>query len=317
MGGFDFVHTWDFHQLSADNGEGSPAIFVWFDEIGRALACWPVLQRSIGGTDHFDLTCVYGYGGPLFLKNINVEKAMNVLWQAMREEGFVSLFSRMHPVYIEQIPSDDLCGKKLGDVVIIDVKSAAVDLQNYRASHRREILGAVKHGVKVHVDFDFLTVKDFCEIYSKTMMDLGANEYYLFDLDYFKKLKNSIDFKAIIIYAELEGLIIASSVFLVTNKVMQYYLSGTLKDFKRLAPSKIIIHRAHELAYSMGIEKVVLGGGVGSANDNLFKFKSGFSDLTLPFYVTRKILKEDVYNELCQIKNVDAEQTSFFPAYRG
>lgn len=317
MQSFDFVHTWDFHQLSSQNGEGSPAIFVLFDENERALGCWPVLERPIGGTEYFDLNCVYGYGGPLFIKGIDIEIAINEFWQAMRAEGFVSLFSRMHPLYIEDIPIGHLRGEKLGDVVVVNVKSSAGDVQRYRASHRREIAKAENLGLKIHFDFGCESIKNFYEIYTKKMLDLGASNYYFFDLKYFEKLKEVNDFKVIIIYAKLDQEIIASSLFLITNNVMQYYLSGALNDFKKYFPSKLIIHYAHKLASSMGVEKLVLGGGLGSAADDLFKFKSGFSDDTLPFYVIRKVLNEDIYSELCQDKGFDPAKISFFPAYRG
>jgi hypothetical protein len=70
------------------------------------------------------------------------------------------------------------------------------------------------------------------------------------------------------------------------------------------------------MAQALGIKKIALGGGVGSSADPLFAFKKGFSPITKPFYVTRKVLNERRYRELCAWRGVAPRQDGFFPAYR-
>lgn len=313
---FDYVHTYDFHHLSQKNGEGIPVMFVLIDENAHPFACWPALRRPIEGSDFYDLTSVYGYGGPLFLEGVNVDWALTCIWEAMRNRGFVSLFSRMHPLYVEYISEDRLKGNKLGDVVVINVKNTPDYLLSYRPSHRREISNAIKRGIQVVVDHECREINKFSQIYLDSMKDLSASSYYFFDTEYFGALISSKDFKTILIYAELHGFKIAASLFVLTGNVMQYYLSATVAAYRNFSPSKIIIARAHELAIELGIESIVLGGGVGSSCDTLFNFKAGFSDLTKPFYVTRKIFNHEAYDQLCKLKGVDPHKTSFFPAYR-
>ncbi|WP_448364814.1 peptidoglycan bridge formation glycyltransferase FemA/FemB family protein [Fluviibacter phosphoraccumulans] len=314
---FDFVHTYDFHHLSEKNGEGVPVLFVLStDNDTRPLACWPALKRSIESTEFFDLTSVYGYGGPLFAKGINVEWALAGIWEAMRKAGVVSLFSRMHPLYIENIPIGESRGKNLGDVVVIEVQITPHYLASYRASHRREILNAMKRGIQVVIDHEYRELHEFSKIYLESMKELGASSYYFFDTEYFDSLISSKDFKTILIYAELHGVKVAASLFVLTGNVMQYYLSATVDAYRKLAPSKMIIARAHELAIELGVEKIVLGGGVGSSRDRLFDFKAGFSDLTKPFYITQKIFNHEAYVQLCKLRGVDPHKESFFPAYR-
>jgi lipid II:glycine glycyltransferase (peptidoglycan interpeptide bridge formation enzyme) len=148
------------------------------------------------------------------------------------------------------------------------------------------------------------------------MLDLNALSYYHFTDDYFHSLIKSDDFKIIAIFAELDGKKIAGSIFIITGGIMQYYLSGTVADYRKLAPSKAIIACAHKFAIDLGLSKLVLGGGVGSAKDSLFKFKTGFSDLSKPFYIFKKILNDVVYQDLCIVKKIDSKSISFFPAYR-
>lgn len=316
LGDFDFFHTYDFHHLGELNGEGAPILFVLVDDRGKSLACWPALRRPIDGTDYFDLTSVYGYGGPLFAQGVDVEWALASIFEAMCNKGLISLFSRMHPLYIERIPDNDMRGKKLGDVVLIDVQAPLSGLAGYRGSHRREISNAKRRGVQAVVDYDCSKLPEFSKIYLDAMRDLKASNYYHFDLKYFEYLKQSNDFKPVLIYAELDGVMIAASLFILTNTVMQYFLSGTMAAYRKLAPSKLVIAKAHELSISLGVEKIILGGGVGSTRDALFDFKAGFSDLTKPFYLMQKIFDENIYSSLCKRGGIDPDATSFFPAYR-
>jgi hypothetical protein len=62
-----------------------------------------------------------------------------------------------------------------------------------------------------------------------------------------------------------------------------------------------------------------LGGGVGSGEDSLFKFKRAFykgEDLN-HFHVGRKVFDPDVYQELTMMRGEGIENVNFFPVYRG
>jgi lipid II:glycine glycyltransferase (peptidoglycan interpeptide bridge formation enzyme) len=316
IGRFDFVHTYDFHKLSSDNGEGEPLLFVVRASNGKVLACWPTLKCIIPGTNYVDLSCVYGYGGPIFAESIDVALVMSELYQSMVNFGAVSLFSRMHSLFIDDITDDVNRGEQLGDVVVIDVKRSGSHLMTYRGSHRREIVNAYKKGLEVVVDWDCAELDDFIDIYQNAMRDLNASDYYLFKKAYFEKIVAAVDFKVFIISASFEGVKIASSMFIVTNDLMQYYLSGSDYAYRNLNASKAIIAKAHELASELGVRKLILGGGVGSQKDSLFKFKAGFSKNFKPFYVVKKVLLPQVYLDLCEANQVSSDTFGFFPPYR-
>lgn len=313
--GHDFVHTFDFHAASQANGEGVPLAFVAYGPDDDVEAFWPCLRREVPDSESFDLTSVYGYAGPLLNNGVNAQMVLTAIFDAMRASGAVSLFSRMHPLFITSIPDGPLRGQKLSDVVLIDIHPVDDVLSQYRGSHRREIVNSRKAGVTVTADSGPSALADFSRIYRQSMADLNAKSYYYFSDAYFDRIVSAADFNTLILFAELDGRRIATSLFIVTGSVMQYYLSGTDVAFRKLAPSKAIIAKAHELALSMGVQKIVLGGGVGSAHDALFKYKAGFSDTILPFYITKKILDESRYLALCAARSLPSE-SSFFPAYR-
>lgn len=316
IGVFDFVHTYDFHKLSQENGEGEPLLFVAIGGDGRVLGCWPTLKRDIPGTDYLDLSSVYGYGGPLLAKDVDAAPILYALWQGMAEFGAVSLFSRMHPLFADCIENEAYRGDRLGEVVVIDVKPGEPHLPTYRGSHRREVVNAQEKGLMLKVDWDCTELSDFVDIYQNAMRDLSAREYYLFNEEYFQKIVTAEDFKVFIIFATFDGVKVAASMFIITKGVMQYYLSGSDYNYRNFSASKAIIAKAHELAAELGVQHLILGGGVGSERDSLFKFKAGFSDNFKPFYVVKKVLLEKVYKDLCHAKQVSLNTVGFFPPYR-
>ena len=98
MNAYDFAHTYDFHHIARTYGEGEPMMVTVRNEAGEIVALWPTLKRGIGTTGWFDLTSVYGYAGPLVADGVGADAALQLILDFMREEGAVSLFSRMHPL---------------------------------------------------------------------------------------------------------------------------------------------------------------------------------------------------------------------------
>ena len=67
----------------------------------------------------------------------------------------------------------------------------------------------------------------------------------------------------------------------------------------------------------LGCNYFHLGGGHNGEDDLLFKFKAGFSKDFYEFKVWRKIVDEQVYNELVERKFGDKiPSTNYFPLYR-
>ncbi|WP_315919354.1 peptidoglycan bridge formation glycyltransferase FemA/FemB family protein [Mesorhizobium sp. SP-1A] len=315
IGRYDYAHTYDFHQLSSSRGEGEPIAFAARDENKGTIAFWPTLKRSIDGSGAFDLTSVYGYAGPTVRSGAEGTSPIEAIFCAMSDFGAVSVFSRMHPLFTDQLGMA-VRGDEIGSIVFIEITAQKDVLQSYRGSHRREIVNATAKGLTITCGTDEKSLEDFLSIYTDTMKEVEAKEYYYFDKEYLSSILNSKDFKTIILTANFEGKPVAASMFIITGSTMQYYLSGTVAAFRKLAPSKAIIAEAHRIAVELGLKKLVLGGGVGSAKDALYAFKKGFSQATLPFHVTRRILDQRKYIDLCVKRRIVPDQVQFFPAYR-
>ena len=95
-----------------------------------------------------------------------------------------------------------------------------------------------------------------------------------------------------------------------------YHLSGSLREYQNLAPTNLLLYRVAVWGYKNGYKSLHLGGGVGSREDSLYKFKSAFNRKeTKQFAIGKKIFLKDVYDELSAMKNSDLNE-NFFPVYR-
>lgn len=67
------------------------------------------------------------------------------------------------------------------------------------------------------------------------------------------------------------------SIILFANKQMHYHLSGSVMEYRNLAPSNLLLYKAALWGCEHGYKTFHLGGGVGSGEDNLYKFKAAFN----------------------------------------
>ena len=102
---------------------------------------------------------------------------------------------------------------------------------------------------------------------------------------------------------------------------MHYHLSGSVMEYRNLAPSNLLLYKAALWGCEHGYKTFHLGGGVGSGEDNLYKFKAAFNkNSNYQFSIAKYIFNQDKYDELVNIrKEHDDEfnlESHFFPIYR-
>lgn len=317
----DFYHTWDFHSLSKSNGEGDPVLF-YLEQDGETIA-FPLLERSIIGTEYKDLTSVYGYPGPLFstVDTVLQNTLLNSLLTKISELGYISIFSRLHPI----INGDTLASSlNIGDVVYFDLtQSIETIYASMRKVHRRDVRKLKQSDLvlKKHNRITALEISEFKHIYDTTMNQLQARDYYYFNKEYYKNLVNSDQYSVSLYTVYSNNKAISSAMMVRTGVFGQYHLSGTLPDFYKENSTKLILATTMEDMHQAGLKYFVLGGGVGAERDSLFDFKYGFGRNTAPFNVMKQVLNQSTYNELvtnhfeelginCQ------DEIQFFPLYR-
>ncbi len=311
---FDFYHTWDFHEISQKNGEGNPVLFKISGQNSCLLV--PLLERKIPNTLYKDLTSVYGYPSPLVYGDASKDEIVsmwNCFTRHLIDSGYISLFTRLHPLVT---PEDivDLCGIFSGKVVVIYLSlSQGEQIRGYRKGHKYDINTLKKKEVDCYYSNDEESLHFFILNYEATMRSLNASSMYFFPEFYYRDLLKTSHFETRIYSCKYKDTVICSGLFIFCGEIVQYHLSGSNPEFYKLAGTKMMIDKVRTDACHEGKKCLVLGGGLGAGEDNLFKFKSGFSKQTEDFNVIKLILNQEVYDEL---SSTCSQHTDYFPKYR-
>ena len=318
LGVYDFYHTYDYHHLSKNDGE-KPVLLVYTkDNLTIAL---PLLIRQINNTDYFDATSVYGYVGPLSNKVRETEdfnEYQSCLTEYFKGNQIIAVFSRLNPYIPQQVEILSGIGevKPIGNIVNIDLTQG---LDQQRSAYRRDTRSRINKARRlctVRKAESREDIKSFIDIYLETMRKLDANSSYFFNEDYFFNFLQCKGFKTDILLAihDETNKVIAGSMFVKTNNIIQYHLSGTKTEFLNIAPSRLLLDEMRIQGTEEKYTYFNLGGGYNSKEDALFNFKSSFSNDIKLFSVWKVIVDENVYSQLQKDANIS--ETDFFPAYR-
>lgn len=313
---YDFHHTAYFHKIDSDFV--SNLLFFGNDENFIAL---PIKLRPIDGTDYFDITSVYGYVGPVYSLRFDFQVDSLLVFFKLNFITFcekhkvVSVFLRLHPLI-----NQSHLFKNFGHVVNLN-KTVSINLtrpaeeqrKEFRKSLKSELSQLRRKEIKVKEAENQEELDQFITIYYETMRRVGATTNYYYAKEYFYNFLNNDDFEAKLLVAIKNDKIIAGAIFTITNKIMQYHLAGTTKEFIKETPMKLILDEARLLGNKTTAEWLHLGGGVaGSDEDSLFRFKSGFSKDFKQFSVWKLIINEELYSLL----SIGKKESDYFPLYR-
>lgn len=306
------------------HGDGEPLLFYYEDSDVRGVNV--VMKRDIAKDEHFigeieeekfyDFSTPYGYGGWIIEGN-NSEKLFSSYEKWCLDNNIISEFVRFHPVIENQKFAKnryEVVG--LGNTIAMDLESAELIWANITSKNRNVIRKAQKNGVKIYNGRYPEIFEEFREIYNGTMDKDNADEYYYFEPEFYSSICNELKQNAQVFYAVYENTVIAASIMLAANGKMNYHLSGSLMEFSYLAPTNLLLYEAALWGSANGCKTLYLGGGVGSEEDSLFKFKKSFyrKDDLPQFFIGKKIFNLDKYELLMSLR--EPVESGFFPTYR-
>jgi hypothetical protein len=317
---YDFYHTWHYHSLETTD---TPLLFVY--EQNQDFIAIPLLKRSIPESTYFDLTCVYGFSGPFSNKKMKdldddlIEQFKADFLKFLDDEKIVSVFCRMHPFYPQQLVLEKFGGVcDNGKTVVMDL-SVNIEEQRrkYKPKTRRAINIAREKGYRLVEESGAQAIKTFFELYSQSMKRVGASEYYYFNENYFSKVVNTEEYDARIVMVYDGDIVIASTIIMLTNGIMQGHLIGVRPEYVEFSPIRYLVDELTIFGRIAGINYFNLGGGVGFKEDNVFQGKIALTDLTFDYKSWRYIANPCVYKQLLAQKGINEDtDVDFFPLYR-
>ena len=311
------------------HGDGEPLLFYYESDTFRAADV--VMKRDVALDRHFkgllpegkyfDLATPYGYGGWIADKedvsNEDKNKLFGEYLDYCRENGIISDFVRFHPLLGNNRLSDGFYEViPLGKTVAIDLSDKDGIWTNMKSECRNRIRKAINSGVTVHHGSASELYETFRSIYNSTMDDDNAENYYYFGEQFYNSVREDLNGNAEVFYAVREGKTIASTIMLYADDRLNFHLGGSLREDQCYAPTNLIFYEAALWGCERGLKTLHLGGGVGSSDDNLMRFKRSFyrGDYN-QFYIGRTVLNRDEYDRLCAMRTDDIS-SGYFPAYR-
>ena len=331
---YDFYHMAAYNAMEANENGQRAAFFVY--EEAESVVALPLILRPLAMIDglresfdgYCDATSVYGYPGPVtnqtWTNRSFFERFGHALRNQLNEMRVIAVFSRLHPI----IQNDaGLCVGEivsLGETVSINL-TLPIDeqFQLFRKSHRYEIRRSRDANVVVFHDTEWKYYGDFITLYLDTMRRVNAGKHYHFAQTYFDKLQEGLGEKLHLFVVSQNGKIISAALFTLINGIVEYHLSGSSTESMNHAASKLVIDEARLWFSKQGALVLHLGGGLGSEKDNLFLFKSGFSQQRHRFKIWRYVVDSKQYDLAVKQRqkwllshDSQSSQDDFFPLYR-
>lgn len=322
---YDTYYLSGYVKAFALHGDGEPLLFHYEKNGTRGINV--VMKRDVARDPHFagkleentyfDFSTPYGYGGWI-IEGADSESLFAAYEAWCSRNGIISEFVRFHPV-LENHVGKEACYDviPLGQTVTMDLRSPEIIWENIISKNRNMIRKAQKNGIRIYSGRYPEIYETFRVIYNATMDKDNADSYYYFGKEFYQSVLEDLPKNAQVFYAVLDGQVIAASIMLACNGRMNYHLSGSLREYANLAPSNLLLYEAALWGCANGCKSLYLGGGVGSGEDSLFKFKRAFyrGDDLYRFHIGKKIFIQESYDLLVNMRQ-DLPESGFFPYYR-
>jgi len=330
---YDVYYLYNYVLAFFIHGDGIPYL-IHYESNGlrginvfmkRDISHFAPFNNLIESGTYFDFTTPYGYGGFLFEGDTS-EAAMKTFYERYAEflniENVISSFVRYHPQLKNANTMRSVTSiTDLGRTITIDLDSKDKIWTNFSSRNRTQIRKAERLGVGIHHGKTVKLLEVFRSIYNDTMTVNQADRYYFFERNFYESIHSDLHDNYEIFYAVYEEKIVAISIMLFANNRMHCHLLGSLIEYRNLAPSNLLISEAAFWGNEQGFKTLHLGGGLGSEEDNLFRFKKSFNiNSDQIFSVGKEIINQKVYDLLVGLRSKNESNfdcnSLFFPLYR-
>lgn len=317
---FDLKYAKTYEQ----NNEGKVKEFIYENCLGSGKIVF--LEREIpikiNEKKYYDITTPYGYGGPIFKIEKNIEKNFfldsffSEFENYCKENNIISSFIRFHPLEKNYMGLEKYMElEEKSHTVAINLESLEVINKNLEKKCKKNLKKALKEKLTLKISSSE-AILDFFELYKETMDKNSANKYYYFDINYFENLFENLD-ENIKIFSVYRGEdIVASSIIFLGSEFIHAHLGGNNKIAYDIGARTYLYLEIAKWGMLNNYKYFHLGGGYGGDESSLYKFKKGFNkNEEFKFIVGKKIFNTKIYDTLA--KEIFVKDKNYFPAYRG
>lgn len=274
--------------------------------------------------NYFDIEGAYGYNGAIIkddTKTDFIAKARKKFIAYCKEENIVAEFMRFNPLYENHKYFSDMSIVHVNKNIIVDLNAPDIWMNSYEHSSRKNVKKAIRSNLTYKIidakDMSEEKIKIFYDIYRSTMQRNSANDEYLFSMEYFLSVKNSMAYNALFIFIFKDESAISAELVLLNTYVAYSFLGGTLEEYFLYRPNDYLKHILIETLKERGLSFFILGGGV-SPDDGIFKYKRNFSKNGIyDFFIGKSVYNQEIYDIIIQqwMKKVDLRTEEKYKNY--
>lgn len=322
---YDIFFLPEYFEINELIFKGTTECFLYYEN--EVFILYPYIRRSISGSEFFDITSAYGYGGYIGSpRNSGIVNFRAAFHKYCIEQRIVSEFIRFHPLYGNHILDDSENGTVVScqPVVIADLCCDITELQNkVKKKAREKIRKAEKNEIKVYAHDDEDSYKQFMKLYHKTMARLNASNFYFFDDNFFLAIIKHLGQFSKLFLAWHQGELVGGLLLIHGESFSYNFLSCSDDRYGKLGVKDLLQWKILEWSQGKGKKKHLLGGGR-KGEDSLFRFKAKFSPNRENYYLGKIIHLTGTYAKLCErmngfdsMKREQSGSMEWFPYYRG
>ncbi|WP_025739885.1 GNAT family N-acetyltransferase [Aquimarina pacifica] len=306
-----------------------------FEKDNTAIIVMPFIIREISynntSSPYYDVISPWGYCGPIMQESVISEDLVE-FWEQVdqwyAENNIVTEFVRFslngnHQHYSGSIVKtlSNIRGNLFSNFEEQWTAFNPKVRNNYRKAIQYNLDFKIFHNKEITTDL----IKIFNYIYVDTMNRNNADSTHFFSDTYFENLilSNLENFSIAVAY--YEDIPISVELIISYKQTIYAFLGGTNAEYFSYRPNDFLRVKIIEWAINAQKKNYVLGGGV-KDGDGLYRSKKALFPKDEPaiFYTGRKIINQEVHEELClacnkeKYLNLSKEDfdTHFFPFYR-
>ena len=273
---------------------------------------YPFIKKGINALgydlpkDYWDITGAYGYNGPIGIaKDPEFLSAYNErLQEYFVDNDVVAEFVRYCPItsnrdfhtYTDQI--------SVLDNVYIDIAQGLdkVWSNSFMGRARTSVRKGESYQLKTQIllgsEVSESNLQVFFDIYNSTMQRNEADDFYFFDFQFFKRMRDKLNEMLLLSITYFEDIAVSTELILLGSELAFSFLNGTLKEYYKYNANTFQRWEILKYLDNLGFQKYSLGGGV-SRSDRLYEFKLSFAKgCENPFFIGTKVHLPEAYADI-------------------
>jgi hypothetical protein len=306
----DVCHMPEYHQAYETRLTGGKALLWNYTSQGDYFS-YPFMLAPVTlkfGNDTrptglYDISGVYGFSGPL--ASTDNRDFLNEAWarfdQWAHEQKVISEFIRFSVFARNSIYAHPKC--ELQQNRPISISNVNTDTDKYfetlPSKTRNMIRRAQKEGFVAREVEIKKHLSTFRTLYEETMDRNSAPGFFAYDDDYYRKLlslpPNEIGLHAVF----KEDKMVAAAIVLLQKQFAFYHLGASELASSRLGAGNLMLFEMITASAGKGVTFFNVGGGRSTAADDaLFTFKKNNGNAVDIFYIGKRVLQQDIYEDL-------------------